>query len=315
MKIKRLVCLVLSCLMAAVMVNASASETYKTTARVNFRTGPSLDAAVIKTVELGASVEVVEYDADNWSKVVYNNTTGYMKSEYLVPAYDVIPVSAVPLAEGIGDEDAAPEIYKTTTRVNLRTGPSTDDTLIKTLDMGTELKMLAYDADNWSKVVYNNTTGYIKSEYIVSASQYEEAIALKAGDVELLEWQAVKSILPLYRPLQITDVRTGAVYYVQSFSNGKHADVEPLTKADTATLLNTFGGKWQWTPRAVWVTFNGRTFAASINGMPHGGGTISGNGMNGQICLHFLGSKTHNGTTSHERDHQARVMEAFNAAK
>lgn len=132
--------------------------------------------------------------------------------------------------------------------------------------------------------------------------------------VELVKWSTVRGILPTGVPLSIYDVRTGTTYRVQSFSNGNHADVEPCTKADTNTLKSLYGGSWSWNPRPVWVTFNGRTIAASIHGMPHGGQTIYDNGMDGQICLHFLGSSTHNGNSSYTQQHQNAVQEAWNAA-
>jgi hypothetical protein len=47
--------------------------------------------------------------------------------------------------------------------------------------------------------------------------------------------------------------------------------------------------------------------------MPHAGSTISGNGMNGHLCLHFYGSRTHNGNANYTRAMQEAVMEAFQA--
>jgi hypothetical protein len=101
----------------------------------------------------------------------------------------------------------------------------------------------------------------------------------------------------------VFDVRTGLTYNVKSFSNGLHADVEPITANDTAIMLKTYGGAWKWNPRPVWVTVNGRTIAVSINGMPHGGDTNPNNNMNGQICIHFRGSTTHNGNQSFAKQH------------
>jgi len=51
--------------------------------------------------------------------------------------------------------------------------------------------------------------------------------------------------------------------------------------------------------------------AASINGMPHGGGVISDNGMDGQVCIHFQGSSTHNGNTKFAQLHQQVALEAY----
>jgi len=52
-----------------------------------------------------------------------------------------------------------------------------------------------------------------------------------------------------------------------------------------------------------------------MSGMPHGGFNSLNNGLTGHFCLHFYGSRTHNGNRSHERDHQNRVQEAFRAAR
>ena len=129
----------------------------------------------------------------------------------------------------------------------------------------------------------------------------------------LLEWSYVSTILPRNTPVTITDVRTGLTYRVNSFSHGSHADVFPVSPEDTATLLRTFNGQWTWDTRPIWVHINGRKVAASINGMPHGGTGNRGNNMNGHICIHFRGSRTHNGSRFHERDHQNSVMEAYRA--
>jgi len=129
----------------------------------------------------------------------------------------------------------------------------------------------------------------------------------------LLDWSYVRNILPRNTPVTVTDVRTGLTYRVNSFSHGNHADVFPVGPEDTATLLRTFNGQWSWDTRPIWVHINGRKVAASINGMPHGGGGGNGNNMNGHICIHFRGSRTHSGSRFHERDHQNSVMEAYRA--
>jgi hypothetical protein len=128
-------------------------------------------------------------------------------------------------------------------------------------------------------------------------------------------WNEAKPLFKTGVDTKIYDVYTGLSYNVRSFSNGNHADVEPSTKEDTAILKRTYGGKWSWTPRPVLVTLGDRVVAASINGMPHGGGVVSGNGMDGQVCIHFLNSKTHNGNRAFERDHQAALKEAYRLSK
>jgi len=130
---------------------------------------------------------------------------------------------------------------------------------------------------------------------------------------QLLNWSYVRNILPMNTPVMVTDVRTGTTFWITSFSHGNHADVYTVSAADTAALLRTRGGRWSWDTRPVWVHIGDRKVAASMNGMPHGGGGRSGNNMNGHVCIHFRGSRTHNGSWHHERDHQNSILEAYRA--
>ena len=60
----------------------------------------------------------------------------------------------------------------------------------------------------------------------------------------------------------------------------------------------------------ILLTYDGVTYAAAMNGMPHGGERITTNNFDGQFCIHFLNSRTHGGNQVNE-DMQARIMEAF----
>ncbi|MDR3091617.1 MAG: SH3 domain-containing protein [Clostridiales bacterium] len=205
----------------------------------------------------------------------------------------------------------ADDLVITGDNVHFRAGPSTSAGIISTLRVGTQVSS-SEDNDGWSLVSYNGQNGYIIDDYLRPAGQ---GPVVSASGVELTPWSEAKGVFTVGKDALIVDVRTGAQYYVRSFSNGNHADVEPVTEQDTQIMLSTYGGRWEWDPRPVWVTINGRTMAASINGMPHGGGVNHHNGMNGQVCIHFKGSKTHNGNVSFEHEHQAAVDEAFRAAQ
>lgn len=201
----------------------------------------------------------------------------------------------------------APATFITTGRLRLRPTPCLDSTPILTTTPGTRVEVLDFRCGEWFEVDLNGTIGYMYSEYLREVPPPGEP-----GDVELIEWWEARNILTLGTPAVITDVRTGLTWNMASFSNGSHADVRPLSVTDTETMRQAFGGVWTWTPRPILVEVNGRTMAASINGMPHGGGM--NNGMAGHVCIHFKGSLTHNRTISHERDHQNAVMEAFETA-
>jgi uncharacterized protein YraI len=220
-------------------------------------------------------------------------------------SFTILCLTAMFNVTALGAYDSA---YYTNDRVNLRQGPTTGDDIYTTLPRGVEVTILDTSYGDWYSVSYNGISGFIKSEFL---SENSPAVQMDGSQVELLDWSVAKKVFTTYTAATVYDIKSGLTYSIQSFSNGLHADVETLTQEDTNILLQTYGGSWAWDPRPVWVTINGRTLAASINGMPHGGGTIPGNGLNGQVCLHFKGSATHNGNNAFTRDHQVAVDEAW----
>ncbi|SHG86363.1 Putative peptidoglycan binding domain-containing protein [Thermosyntropha lipolytica DSM 11003] len=122
-------------------------------------------------------------------------------------------------------------------------------------------------------------------------------------------WTDVQYVFTRGSIATVTDVDTGISYQVRRKGGTNHADCEPLTKADTAKMKQIYGGQWSWARRAVIVSVNGRVFAASQNGMPHGLYDIYDNNFDGHFCIHFKNSRTH-GTNRVDEAHQAAVMKA-----
>ena len=91
----------------------------------------------------------------------------------------------------------------------------------------------------------------------------------------------------------IYDIDTGLTLRIKRKGGTNHMDVEPASKADTATLKKIAGGTFSWKSHAVVLIKGGRYIAAAINTQPHGEYTIKDNDFPGQFCLHMVGSKTH----------------------
>ncbi|WP_366924148.1 LysM peptidoglycan-binding domain-containing protein [Metallumcola ferriviriculae] len=125
---------------------------------------------------------------------------------------------------------------------------------------------------------------------------------------DLVSWDQAKEIFAMYDYAVVTDVATGIAFKVQRRGGSLHADSQPLTAVDTAKMKQIYG-EWSWARRAITVTVDGRTMAASMNGMPHGDGAIKDNNFPGHFCIHFLGSRTH-GTKSLDPAHQQAVRVA-----
>lgn len=142
------------------------------------------------------------------------------------------------------------------------------------------------------------------------------AALAKLGNVRLSSWGAINSAWPGTGRVsaKVTDVATGKSFRVTRYNLTAHADVAPDSRKDTAIIYNIYGGRWSWSRRPIWVTVNGTTYAASMNGMPHGDDYNPNDGMNGQICIHFNGSVGHSNPTQ-DPDHQAAVRFAYEVAK
>jgi len=239
----------------------------------------------------------------------------------LVLAFAIIPMTAYADGRSATSEDYitdnGPRLFRTTVNLRLRSGPGTDTNHITTISRGTVIRVTDTRDGEWFAVEVGGQTGYMYAYFLEEVQESEGATGatlVSDANVERLHWDTARNVLTRNEPFTVVDVRTGISWQMASFSHGNHADSETLTADDTAAMRRAFGGSWCWQPRPIHIHVNGRILAASINGMPHAGSTITGNNMNGHVCIHFYGSRTHNGNRRHERDHQNAVNEAFRAS-
>jgi peptidoglycan hydrolase-like protein with peptidoglycan-binding domain len=133
-------------------------------------------------------------------------------------------------------------------------------------------------------------------------------------ETEKLDWfNGGTHVIPKGATFTIKDISTGRTFSARRWSGVNHVDAEPVTAGDAATMKSISGGSYSWARRAVLVRYNGRVYAGSINTMPHGTKTISGNNFDGHFCLHFYKSKTHE-TGRVDGTHQNAVSRAMNAS-
>lgn len=144
--------------------------------------------------------------------------------------------------------------------------------------------------------------------------------------VEIVDWYKgdINSFWGRGEVAVITDVRTGISLRIKRWAGAYHMDGEPLTAADTAALNKIYGvsdsqqilERNLYQRRSLWVTLKGRTFAASLYGVPHNypdGDTISNNNFSGQLCVHFYNSRTHSSGVV-DSDHMKAIRYAYDQA-
>ncbi len=130
---------------------------------------------------------------------------------------------------------------------------------------------------------------------------------------EKLDWTNGGNLrIPKGAVFTVKDIYSGVTFSCKRWSGANHLDAEPVDSASTAKLKSAFGGAFSWSRRPVLIRYNGRVYAASMNGMPHGTSTISGNGFAGHFCIHFHNSRTHE-TNRVDPAHQNCVNRAMKA--
>lgn len=135
------------------------------------------------------------------------------------------------------------------------------------------------------------------------------AMAKKQPDkVKMPQWEEVNELLPRYSKFTVMDLETGLRFRVQRRAGSNHADVQPLTSEDTAIMKKIYSGKWSWKRRAIIVISEKGKIAASMHGMPHGGGALKNN-FPGHFCIHFYGSTTHR-TNFMDLSHKLMILKS-----
>ena len=130
----------------------------------------------------------------------------------------------------------------------------------------------------------------------------------KKTPIKMTQWEEVNEILPRYSKFTVVDLETGLKFRVQRRAGSNHADVQPLTPKDTEIMKKIYNGKWSWKRRAIIVISEDGKIAASMHGMPHGGGALKNN-FPGHFCIHFYGSTTHR-TNFMDLSHKLMILKS-----
>jgi hypothetical protein len=152
-----------------------------------------------------------------------------------------------------------------------------------------------------------------------------------------LDWfKEVRGIWDRGMNATVTDVDTGLSFNVKRTYGTNHADVEPLTRADTNMIKKIWGG-FSWERRAVVVKVGRYVLPGSMTAVPHAGldskpadiivsnrsdnyGTgynldsVKNNGASGVMDIHFKNSRTHS-TNVVQKIHQDMIKKAYTYIK
>lgn len=146
--------------------------------------------------------------------------------------------------------------------------------------------------------------------FVIVEPLFLATIGEAKSQIEMIPWDNVNKVLPKYTKFTVKDLETGKEFQVQRRAGSHHADVQPLTSNDTQIMKQIYNGKWSWKRRAIIVIKDNKKIAASMHGMPHGGGALKNN-FPGHFCIHFFGSSTHR-TNHMDLSHKLMIFKAAN---
>ncbi len=172
---------------------SNSSSTYGTTYYVssnslNVRSGPSTNYSILTSLSYGDDVEVLESTNYYWKKVSVAGTTGYVYSSYLSyspPSYSSSDYFTAPSTNYPKDNfNTLSNSYNTysttnyvnTSTLNVRSGASTNYSVVTTLSYGDQVEVVSGGNTSWTKVkvsyfdgyFYKTTYGYVFNDYISS---------------------------------------------------------------------------------------------------------------------------------------------------
>ncbi len=148
----------------------------KTTDVVNIRTSDSETADKLGKAAVGDEFELLEEKGNGWSKIKYDGSEAYIKSEYLEPSETMAASDVEQTGEDEEDtQEQADNSEDSTTvtgtvtvkeNVRIRSGASETSDKIATAYMGEKLDVIMKQADGWTKIKYNGKTAYVKSDFV-----------------------------------------------------------------------------------------------------------------------------------------------------
>ena len=282
-------------------VPADDAKTYYVSSRkLTVYSSNSASSKAIDTLKAGDTVKVLS-KSGKWACVKSGSGTGYVRTKDITSRKSNVPT------------------YKTTVCAVKKDGTA----LYASTDGGKAKGYFAKDAvvtvkaytSSWAYVTTKNESGYVRTSNLKKTTAKKNSSAVPAkGTAETADWfeSKIRYAFAKGAKVTVTDVDTRRAFKVRRKGGHNHADVEPVSADDTEVMKSIYGGNWSWNRRAVFVTVNGKNYAASMNGKPHGKYDIKDNNFNGHFCIHFTNSRTHKSNKVDEQ-HQKMVQKAAKA--
>jgi GH25 family lysozyme M1 (1,4-beta-N-acetylmuramidase) len=147
----------------------TASDNVTAKEQTNLRDTPNMSGNIVATINNGDVVARTGIGDNGWSRLNYNGTTVYAKTQLLTTNLVPTTTSANVVVNGMEFFPITPVNVTAKSETNLRTVPSSesDSTIVTTLKKGDYVKCIARSKDPaWSRIEYNGKIVFAVTSYL-----------------------------------------------------------------------------------------------------------------------------------------------------
>lgn len=157
-----------------IAVNARAEVT---AGRLNFRSGPSINASILGKLSNGDIYPIIgRLEDSSWWQLNVNGTSGWVSGAFI----RVLDASNVPVEQGQAVAAPAPtgNTLVTTANLSMRSGPAVSNSRQTVIPNNTAVEIVGRNASNtWWQVTYDRYTGWVSGQFVrLSASMNWDSI-------------------------------------------------------------------------------------------------------------------------------------------
>ena len=127
----------------------------KVTTKINVRSSDSIEADKKGQIAGGTEVEVLENRANGWTRISFEGSDAYVKTEFLT-----FPNTETVSADAVTGTVTAKE------NVNIREKADQDSAKLGVAQGGEKLELIEKMDNGWCKIRYNGAAAYVKTEFV-----------------------------------------------------------------------------------------------------------------------------------------------------
>lgn len=159
--------------MIAFVQPASAATTATVTSSLNLRNGPSTSDAIILVMPAGASVTITGDLTNGFYPLTYKGTQGYGHSDW---------ISFGGSSSSGSTTSATGTAYVIDGALNLRSGPSTGNSVITVMPNGAAVSLTGQSSGGFLSVSYNGTAGWAYADYLSTSGGSSSGNSSNSGN-------------------------------------------------------------------------------------------------------------------------------------